>query len=296
VKISPVYIVDAMNYIFRAYHALPPMSAPSGMPTNAVLGYARTLLRIVKEQKPRYLVAAFDADTSFRTQLFKGYKANRKEMPAGLIPQVAYCRKITAALGIPIFEAVDFEADDVIGTVAVKMLSLGYPAVIVTGDKDLSQLVCNDICVYDIAKASWIDEAAVRQRYGVAPKQIPDLLALHGDSVDNIPGVPGVGPQTARQILSVFQSVDEIDKAAPAGHPTLAVRGGEKLLQRIRDTMDSVRLSRRLATVCCDVPVPVDPETVRYRQGETEELTTLCQELGMSNILAEIPWAQPRLF
>src|SRR5688572_15540338 len=271
-----------MNYIFRAYHALPGMSAPSGMQTNAVLGYARTLLRIVKEQKPHYLVAAFDADTSFRSHLFEPYKANRKEMPVELSPQIAYCRKMTTALGIPIYEASDFEADDIIGTIAVKMLSFGCPAVIVTGDKDLSQLVCDDICVYDIAKATWIDEAAVRRRFGVWPKQIPDLLALHGDSVDNIPGVPGVGPHTARQILSVFQSVEDIQRQPGAGCSITGIRGGEKLLNRIRAAMDAVRLRRKLATVCCDVPVGVSPDTVRYQHGDPGELIPLCEELGLS--------------
>jgi DNA polymerase-1 len=295
VKLSPVYIVDAMNYIFRAYHALPAtMSAPWGMPTNAVLGYARTLLRILKEQKPSFMVAAFDADTSFRTQLFEAYKATRKDRPAELSPQIAYCRRITTALGIPIFEASDFEADDIIGTVAVKMLALGYPAVIVSGDKDLSQLVCEGICIYDFAKASWIDEAAVRQKFGVRPNQIPDLLALHGDPVDNIPGVVGVGPQTARQILSVFENIEEIGRHAD--WPAAGIRGGEKLLSRIRETLDAVRLSRKLATVCCEVPVGVSPETVRYRQGAPETIVPLCEELGLGRILSEIPWAQPRLF
>jgi DNA polymerase-1 len=294
---SPVYIIDALNYIFRAYHALPAdaFSSPSGAPTNAVLGYTRTLLRIIKEQRPEYMIAAFEGDTSFRSQLFREYKANRAEMPTDLAPQIGYCRRITEAIGIPVYEATDFEADDVIGTVAVKMWSQGYPAVIVTGDKDMSQLVCDGIRVYDIAREVWLDEAGVREKFGVNPSQIPDLLALLGDSVDNIPGVSGVGPKTARQLLSVCVSVEDL------AHPqeslsALAIRSRDQILQRIRDGMETVRMSRKLATICCDVPVTVTPEALRYRRGNQKTLLPLCEELGFRRVLDEIPLAQGRLF
>src|SRR5262245_8352638 len=123
---DPIYIIDALNYIFRAYHGLPnDIRAPSGMLTNAVLGYLRTLLRIIKERKPQYMAAAFEGDASFRNKLFSGYKANRAQMPPDLAPQIPYCRKVTEAVGIASFDAVEYEADDVIGTIAVKMASLG---------------------------------------------------------------------------------------------------------------------------------------------------------------------------
>ena len=293
----PVYIIDALNYIFRAYHALPfdAFTSPAGAPTNAVLGYARTLLRIIKEQKPEYMVAAFEGDTSFRSQLFQAYKANRTEMPAGLAPQIDYCRRITRAMGICVYEAPDFEADDVIGTVAVKMWSLGYPAVIVTGDKDMSQLVCDGIQVYDIARETWLDEAGVREKFGVSPQQIPDLLALLGDSVDNIPGVPGVGPKTARQLLSVCVNVEELT-SPPESMATLPLRSRDQILKRIQESMDVVRLSRKLATICCEVPLSITPEAVRYRRGDKATLLPLCEELGFRRVLDEIPIEQRMLF
>ena len=165
---EPVYIIDALNYIFRAYHGLPDnITSPSGMLTNAVLGYLRTLLRIIKEAKPQYMAAAFEGDTSFRNQLFTGYKANRDQMPEDLAPQIEYCRKITEAIGVLTFRASDYEADDVIGTDCRENVGAGHPAVIVTGDKDMSQLVCEGIRVYDIAREVWLDEAGVREKFGV---------------------------------------------------------------------------------------------------------------------------------
>src|SRR5215510_1805775 len=150
---KPVYVIDAMNYIFRAYHALPDnITSPSGMLTNAVLGYVRTLLRIIKERKPEYMAAAFEKDTSFRNSIFAGYKANRKQPPDNLEVQFDYCRRITNAMGVACLELDEYEADDVIGTIAIRMSALEHPVVIVTGDKDMSQLVCNAVRVYDMAK------------------------------------------------------------------------------------------------------------------------------------------------
>ena len=292
---KPVYVIDAMNYIFRAYHPLPDnIVSPSGMLTNAVLGYLRTLLRIIRERKPEYMAAAFEGDTSFRNSMFAAYKANRKEPPDDLEAQFEYCRKITEAIGVACFEARDYEADDVIGTIAVRMSALGYPVVVVTGDKDMSQLVCANVHVYDIGKGQYLDEAGVREKFGVEPHQIPDLLALHGDHIDNIPGVAGVGEKTARQILAVCRSVEEL--ATPELAPKLSFRGRDEILKRIRENMEAVRISRKLATICCEVPIDVSPETVRYRRAHKEVLHPLCKELGFVSVIDEIPLAQPMLF
>jgi 5'-3' exonuclease len=292
---KPVYVIDAMNYIFRAYHALPDnITAPSGMLTNAVLGYLRTLLRIIKERKPAYMAAAFEGDTSFRNSMFAAYKANRKQPPDGLQAQFEYCRKITQAIGVTCLEVDDYEADDVIGTIATRMSALGHPVVIVTGDKDMSQLVCGNVRVYDIAKENWLDEAAVLEKFGVAPCQIPDLLALHGDSIDNIPGVAGVGEKTARQILSVCKTVDDVVNLDP--HRKLRFRARDEILRRIRDNIETVRISRKLATICCELPIEVSPELLRYRRGDRRSLDSLCAELGLQKVLEEIPLAYPVLF
>jgi DNA polymerase I len=290
-----VYVIDAMNYIFRAYHALPDnITSPNGMLTNAVLGYLRTLLRIIKERKPEYMAAAFEKSASFRTSIFADYKATRKQTPDDLQAQFDYCRRITEAIGVACVEVDDYEADDVIGTIATRMSALGHPVVVVTGDKDMSQLVTDDVKVYDIAKEHWLDEAAVREKFGVAPGQIPDLLALHGDHVDNIPGVTGVGEKTAREILSVCQSVEELTDAGLAAR--FRFRGRDEILRRIRENMETVRISRKLATICCEAPIHVSLEILRYRRGDRRTLDPLCQELGFVRVLADIPLAQPMLF
>lgn len=292
---KPVYVVDAMNYIFRAYHSLPDnIISPKGMLTNAVLGYLRTLLRIIKERKPEYMAAAFERDTSFRTTIFAAYKANRKQPPEDLEVQFDYCRKMTEAIGVACLEADDYEADDVIGTIAVRMSAEGHPVIVVTGDKDMSQLVGDNVRVYDMGKEHWLDEAAVREKFGVAPSQIPDLLALHGDHVDNIPGVMGVGEKTARQILSVCGDVEDL--VHMGRDHRFSFRGRDEILKRIRANMDIVRTSRQLATICCDVPIDVSPERLRYRRGDRNTVNALCQELGFVTVLDDIPLAQPMLF
>jgi DNA polymerase-1 len=240
------------------------------------------------------MAAAFEGDTSFRNSMFAAYKANRKRPPDDLEAQFEYCRKITEAIGVACFEVDDYEADDVIGTIAMRMSSLGHRVVIVTGDKDMSQLVCGNVNVYDIGKGHWLDEKGVREKFGVAPHQIPDLLALHGDHIDNIPGVAGIGEKTARQILAVCRTVEEL--ASPEMAPKLSFRGRDEILKRIRENMEAVRMSRKLATICCEAPIEVSPETLRYRRAEKHVLHLLCAELGFVNIIDEIPLAQPTLF
>jgi 5'-3' exonuclease len=292
---KPVYVVDAMNYIFRAYHSLPDnITSPDGLLTNAVLGYLRTLLRIIKERKPDYMAAAFEKDTSFRNTLFAAYKANRKQPPEELEAQFEYCRRITQAIGVACVEVANYEADDVIGTIAARMSAIGYRVVVVTGDKDMSQLVSDAVSVYDIGREHWLDEAGVREKFGVAPAQIPDLLALHGDHIDNIPGVMGVGAKTARQILSVCGSIEDLSDMNLSAK--LRFRGRDEILRRIRENMETVRVSRRLATICCEAPIEVSPEVLRYRRADRRTLDPLCRKLGFMGVVEDIPLAQPMLF
>jgi DNA polymerase-1 len=293
---SPVFIIDALNYIFRAFYAVPPdITTPSGMPKNAILGYTRTLLRILKEHEPEFMVAAFEGHGSFRSAMFQDYKANRSETPESLMPQINYCRKMTEAIGIPTYDAETYEADDVIGTIAMKMWSRGYGAVIVTGDKDMSQLVRDGVRIYDIANSLWLDEAAVQVKFGVRPHQIPDLLALNGDAVDNIPGVPGVGPKTACQILAFCSGIEDL-----IGNNdylrALPIRSRDRVLSHIRNNVESVRMSRKLATIRCDAPIEINPDTVRYRRGDRSVLGPLCEELGFLGLMEEIPLAFQKLF
>src|SRR5262245_16665876 len=292
---KPVYVVDAMNYIHRAYYSLPDsITAPSGMLTNAVFGYLRTLLRIINERKPEYIAAAFEGDTSFRNRLFVDYKANRKQPPDKLEAQFDLCRRITEAIGVACVEVDDYEADDVIGTIATRMSSLGYRVVVVTGDKDMSKLVCESVYVYDMGKGQFLDEAGVYQKFGVSPRQIPDLLALHGDHIDNIPGVMGVGEKTARQILSVCGTIEDLTDTNL--NAKLRFRGRDEILRRIRENMETVRISRKLATICCEAPIEVSPEVLRYRRADRRTLDPLCRKLGFMGVVEDIPLAQPTLF
>jgi len=148
--------------------------------------------------------------------------------------------------------------------------------------------------VYDIAKGHWFDEGAVREKFGVAPRQIPDLLALHGDHIDNIPGIMGVGEKIARQILSVCGSVEDLANGRLIGK--LSFRGCDEILRRIRENMESVRISRKLATICCEAPIDVSPEALRYRRADRRTLDPLCRDLGLVQVLQDIPLAQPMLF
>ena len=158
----------------------------------------------------------------------------------------------------------------------------------------MSQLVCDTVFVYDMAKAQWLDEAGVREKFGVAPGQIPDLLALHGDHVDNIPGVMGVGEKTAQQILSVCSGIEDLAERDLAAQ--FQFRGRDQILRRIRENIETVRISRQLATICCEVPIEVSPQILRYRRADRGTIHPLCRELGFASVLPDIPLTQPMLF
>jgi DNA polymerase-1 len=293
---NTVFLIDAMNYIFRAYYGMPAnITAPSGMKTNAVLGYLRTLLRIIRDQNPSFIAAAFEGAHSFRRELYTAYKANREAPPEDLKIQFGYCRRMTEAVGIAAFQMETYEADDVIGSIAVQMADLGHPVVIVSGDKDLAQLVDDRIHIYDLARNLWLDRDGVKGKMGVDPTQVPDLLALLGDSVDNIPGVHGVGGKTAVKLLSICRTIEDIAASDLDG---LTLRGRDGILKRIRDNLDTAKASRELARIRCDVDLGVTPGKLRYRRGIPAEVIPLCHELGLEDIVAEIPlhYDQPGLF
>ncbi|MCC6272150.1 MAG: DNA polymerase I, partial [Deltaproteobacteria bacterium] len=206
-----LYIVDGSSYIFRAYYAIRHLSNSKGLPTNAVYGFTQMLLRLLKEEKPEYLVMVFDSkEPSFRKREFEAYKANREVPPDDLIPQFEYIKKVVAALNIPQLERPGFEADDIIATVAKRLVPEENPVVIVTGDKDLMQLVNHHIVLLDEMKGKRIDVEGVREKFGVKPEQVVDVLGLMGDSSDNIPGVPGIGPKTAGQLVQQYGSLEGV--------------------------------------------------------------------------------------
>ena len=203
---------------------------------------------------------------------------------------------MTEVVGVSTFQVETYEADDVIGSIAVRMAELGHPVVIVSGDKDLAQLVNNRIRIYDLAKNVWLDQAGVKAKLGVEPAQIPDLLALLGDSSDNIPGIQGVGEKTAGKLLSVCRTIEDI---ADANLDSISFRSRENILRRIRENLDTVRMSRELARIRCDIDMEISPATLLYRKGILDQVSSMCLELGFESVMDDIPirrTEQPGLF
>ncbi|HEY8121633.1 MAG TPA: 5'-3' exonuclease H3TH domain-containing protein [Myxococcota bacterium] len=291
-----VYLIDAPVYVFRAWVTLPAMPAPDGTPTGAAYGYANTLLRFLREREPTHVAACFDhAITSFRNKLFPAYKQSRgTEVPADLEPQFAFCMEASRALGVATHEAVDYEADDVIATLAERAAKAGLHAEIVSADKDLTQLVREDGSArfHDLARETTLDADGVRAKFGVAPAQIPDYLALLGDKVDDLPGVPGFGTKSAAAALAAFGSLDAIpeDAAAWAGVP---VRGAEKLAASWRAHRAQALRIRELATLVRDVPgFAARVEDTIWRGADRAAFAALCTRLGWGRIADRVPkWA-----
>jgi len=207
-------LIDGHALAYRAYHAIPPLTSPSGEPTNATFGYANMLLKAIEDYAPDYVVATFDAGRTFRHEEYAEYKANRAETPDDLRPQVERIKELTETLGIPIYMMDGYEADDLLGTLSRQALAEGVETIIVTGDSDTFQLITDDVKVLTprqtFGEIVLYDADAVRQRYGLEPTQLIDLKALVGDSSDNIPGVRGIGIKTATRLLKEYGSLEAI--------------------------------------------------------------------------------------
>jgi DNA polymerase-1 len=263
-------------YVFRAYHALPPMHAPDGTPTHAAYGFTNTLLRYLREAAVTHVAVCFDHSMkSFRNDLEPGYKAQRGDPPEDLVPQFALASRAAQAIGLAVFEAPDFEADDCIATLAAAVLAERASAVVVTSDKDLSQLVREDgrVVVHDFARGETLDADGVRRRFGVDPGQIPDYLGLVGDAVDNLPGVPGVGPKGAAAALRAFGRIEAISDD-PAGWKGVVVRGAAGIAQRVAAHRERALRTRDLTRLRSDVP-GLRSELSRLRRGAIWPSSTL---------------------
>jgi len=282
-----VHLVDAHVLIFRAYHSLPPMQSPDGAPTGAAYGFAGALLRLLGEPSVRLAGVCFDFDlVSFRNDLFPDYKAQRGEPPEDLEPQFAVCQEVTRALGLAAFAVEGFEADDLLATLAQHCLRRDADVEILTTDKDLSQLVREDgrVVLSDPARGTRHDAAAVRERFGVEPGRIPDYLALVGDPVDNLPGVPGIGPKGAALLLRAFGGLEDIP-AEPSAWKGLGLRGVERLAGVWREHRERALRIRELATVVRDVPGLEPPlELLELRGPDPGQLDPLCERLGWDGL------------
>lgn len=286
-----VYLIDASPYIFRAYYSIPTtMTTPDGSPSNAVYGYTEFLLQVLKQAGPTHLAVAFDGSltTSFRNEIYPAYKAQRALPPPKLKAQIGLCRQVTKALGMKSYIDDRFESDDIIGTLVLELLEQGSECVIVSSDKDFTQLVNGRVTMWNFARDERYDADAVCEKFGVRPAQIVDLLALMGDSVDNIPGVPGVGPKSACALLNHFGNLSEIYRNLAAVEK-LPIRGAQALQAKLAAARDSAEMSRKLAAIALDVPLSAELESLRYAGACKEEVDTLFAALGFERIQERIP-------
>ncbi len=268
-----------MGYVFRAFHALPPLSNSRGLPTQAVLGVVNMVRKLVNEHQPAALAAVFDvAGPTFRDVRFQAYKANRAAMPETLAPQLPYIRRALEAFRIPILEASGYEADDVLGTVARAAVAAGQEVVIVSSDKDLLQLVGPGVRVYNPGSNLMLDAEQVLAKMGVPPSQVADLLALRGDAVDNIPGAPGIGEKGAQQLITRFGTVEQV-----------LAHAGEVERKTYRESLqnfgEQVLLSKELTTIRTDVPVAFTPSEWALRAPDEELCRALFTELEFHHLL-----------
>ena len=275
-----LYLVDASGYIFRAYYAIRPLSTSKGLPTNALFGFTSMLLKLLREEKPDLIGIVFDvARKTFRNEKFPAYKANRAEPPPDLVPQFPYFRKIVKGLNLPVLELPNYEADDVIGTIAHKMKRRKLETVIVTGDKDMMQLVDDRVVILDSMKEKWIREPEVKEKFGVVPKLVPDVLGLAGDSSDNIPGVPGIGDKTAIKLIQEHGSLETVLKNAAT------IKG--KLGEKLQEFADQARLCKELATIVVDAPLEYDLKDFKVTEPDRGALKELFEELEFKAFLKE---------
>ena len=282
-----VHLFDGHVYIFRAYYSLPPMKASDGTPCNAAYGFANTLIRYMAEEDPSHVGVCFDADmTSFRNEIEPEYKAQRGETPEDLEPQFDLCHEISIALGFATYEVENYEADDLLATICSEVLSRRGRARIVTTDKDLCQLVREDgrAVVYDLAKDTTYDADGVRAKFGVSPDQIPDYLGLVGDAIDNLPGVPGVGPKSASALLKIFPTIEAIPDDFDEWSE-VEVRGARRLHERITEHRPRALKTKELATVVRAVPgIKPGLEDLSYRGADRERTEELFERLGWNRI------------
>jgi DNA polymerase-1 len=276
-----IYIIDTFSLMFQVFHAIPPMTGTQGQPTNAVFGFTRDIFAI-RDRKPKYLVCAFDSPgPGKRDEIYEKYKANRAEMPEDLRPQIPLIKQLLEGFRIPVLEMAGWEADDVIATVTAQATAKDLDVVIVSSDKDARQLLSPQVRMLNCRKNTFLDEAGLMEDWGVRPDQVVDFQSLVGDSVDNVPGVPKVGPKTARTLIEQFGTLDNVlanaDKAP-----------GKKLAENLVTYADQARLSRELVRLRTDLPMTVDFESATICDPDFQALYDLFSVLGFRRYATEM--------
>jgi DNA polymerase-1 len=277
------YLIDGSAYIHRAYHAIQGLLSSQGLPTNAVFGFTRMLIKLMQERRPDHAAIFFDArGPTFRHQLYADYKANRPAMPEDMAVQIPYIKQIAAAYRLPVVEMAGYEADDLIGTLCRSLESQGWSVVMVTGDKDFFQLVSPQASLWDPMKDVTTDLDRLRATMGVEPQQVADVMGLSGDAADNIPGVPGIGPKTALELIRTFGSLEGLY----AKLDSLPRRKQQESLQKFKD---QAFLSRRLATIRTDAPLSLPAQALQVKGPDTQALAGLFRTLEFRQLQHALP-------
>jgi DNA polymerase I len=277
-----LYLIDGSAYVYRAFFALPALNNSKGLHTNAVYGFTTTLMKIIREHQPDGLAVAFDEPgPTLRHETYQAYKAQRPPMPDGMSAQIPYIHRVVEALNIPVVRKAGYEADDLIGTLAVQAEAAGYDVVIVTGDKDMLQLLTPHVRIFDPVKSKWIAEAECRERFGVEPSRVVEVMGLMGDSTDNIPGVKGIGEKTATKLIAQFGTIEallsRVEEVTPARMKGLLIEQAE-----------NARLSRTLATIDTHSPVELRPEHYELKPANQERFADLLRELEFTTLLKNL--------
>ncbi len=282
-----IYLLDASVYVFRAYYALPPqMVDRDGNPANAVFGFARMVCDLLERARPEHIAAAFDHSLtgSFRSRIYPAYKANRAPAPPGLPLQFERCFELCELLGVTAMGSPEFEADDILGTLAWRMRDEGMRATFLTRDKDFAQLVREGDVLWDYGSRDPQSYLDVQRRFGVAPERFADYLALTGDAVDNIRGVPGIGPKTAALLMREFVSLDEL-YAGLDRIDALPVRNPTVVRSRLTEYREAAYLARRLTAIACDMPLAIRADTLRRRAPDAAGLARFFDSQGFGPLL-----------
>jgi DNA polymerase I len=283
-----LFLIDGSSQMYRAYHAIRGLTGPDGKSTNAVYGFVTMLRKLLNDHQPQYIAASFDlAGPTFRDDIVTDYKANRAPMPGDLAEQIPWVHEACEAMGVPILTSKRYEADDVIGTLATRAVEAGFDVAIVTGDKDFYQLVHDGIKVYNPKEeGTWYDAAGVKEKFGVSPGQVVDVLALMGDSIDNIKGVPGIGEKGARDLIAEYGDLENLLAHA-------AEVKNKRQREGLLNHADDARQSRALAQIHVDCPVEFDAESMRYRGSSRERCFDLFTRLGFRTLVMDFaPTAQ----
>lgn len=277
----PFVLVDGSYFLFRAFHALPPLTTSTGLHTNAIRGAISAIQKLMRRTQPTHMAVIFDTpEPTFRHKLSPIYKGDRPSMPVELSEQIPYLHALIKALGIPLYSLPGAEADDIIGTLTKRALSEGHHVLISTGDKDMAQLVNPHVKLEDSFKERVLDEAGVLEKFGVHPHQIIDYLTLMGDASDGIMGVPGVGAKTAAKLLTEYGSLNNIIANVDQ------LKG--KLSQNIKDNLDNIKIDHQLASIVCDLDLALDWHDLKLSQPNTEQLRHLYTELEFRNQLQSL--------